>query len=132
MTHPHAVRSLLFVNVCLAAAKGPCERPRDLGKAALPPAASGGQGMEAGMLLGSGCLPVTSVLLPLVPKMGFALTQSCYQRGPWVQHCHTKKSELVPPLIQKYWGTRSCVSQGPVEVTLLCAWHHSSLDLTHV
>lgn len=82
MTHPHAVRSLLFVNVCLAAAKGPCERPQDLGKAALLPLASGGQGMEAGMLPGSGCLPATSILLPLVPKMGFARTRSRYQRGP--------------------------------------------------
>lgn len=68
MTHPHAVRSLLFVNVCLAAAKGPCEHPQDLGKAALPPAASGGQGTEAGMLLGSGCLPATSISSHWSPK----------------------------------------------------------------
>lgn len=82
MTHPYAVRSLFFVNVCLAAAKGPCERPQDLGKAALPPSASGGQGMEAGMLPGSVCLPATSILLPQVPKMGFSRTQSRYQRRP--------------------------------------------------
>lgn len=114
--------------------RGRVKHPRGIGKTALPPAAaaSGRQGTEArapGRCSAAGAHPRISALFPLVPKRGFARTESkSLPGGPLgsASPCRKKKRELVP--LASYRNTGGYVSQGPTEATHLCAWQHRLLD----
>lgn len=110
MTHPHAVRSLLLVNVCLAAAKGPCERPQDLGKAALPPSTP----KQGCCLALDACL--TSILLPCSPK---------WDLHGWEAAARGALRFSIAP--QKAWAGPTLYTEILGDTFLCSCWSHPSL-----